>query len=264
MSKLSRRSFLKGTAVSALGAAALGMTACSNNTAASSTASSAAASAPASGTPAQQPAAAETGKPGFFTDPYQYKDTDAVQVVTTEVVVVGAGNAGCTAACSCVENGSEVVVIEAQNAIHGQGGGVGLCNTKYVQSLVDEGKLPHMTDVVEHQNIWIQRCGSRVNEALVSMWFNNSPEAGNWLIDKCAEFGVVPVSFRAHAPNAIIPESYDYHMFVNVGDHQFDSAATLQPPTFCTRTARTQKSTSTPPPTSSTPRLRSCWWRTAA
>ena len=55
------------------------------------------------------------------------------------------------------------------------------------------------------------------------MWFNNSPEAGNWLIDKCAEFGVVPVSFRAHAPNAIIPESYDYHMFVNVGDHQFDS-----------------------------------------
>ena len=67
MSKLSRRSFLKGTAVSALGAAALGMTACSNNTAASSTASSAAASAPASSTPAQQPAAAETGKPGFFT-----------------------------------------------------------------------------------------------------------------------------------------------------------------------------------------------------
>ena len=95
MSKLSRRSFLKGgTAVSALGAAALGMTACSNNTAASSTASSAAASAPASSTPAQQPAAAETGKPSFFTDPYQYKDTDAVQVVTTEVVVVGAGNAG--------------------------------------------------------------------------------------------------------------------------------------------------------------------------
>ena len=74
-----------------------------------------------------------------------------------------------------MENGSEVVVIEAQNAIHGQGGGIGLCNTKYVQSLVDEGKLPHMTDVVEHQNIWVQRCGSRVNEALVSMWFNNSP-----------------------------------------------------------------------------------------
>lgn len=142
MSKLSRRSFLKGTAVSALGAAALGMTAC-GNTAASSTASSAA-SVPASSTPAEKPAV-ETGKPSFFTDPYQYKVTDAVQVVTSEVVVVGAGNAGCTAACSCVENGSEVVVIEAQNVIHGQGGGIGMANTKYVQSLVDEGKLPHLT-----------------------------------------------------------------------------------------------------------------------
>lgn len=150
MSKLSRRSFLKGTAVSALGAAALGMTAC-GNTAASSTASSAASvpasSTPVSSTPSEKPAV-ETGKPSFFTDPYQYKVTDAVQVVTSEVVVVGAGNAGCTAACSCVENGSEVVVIEAQNVIHGQGGGIGMANTKYVQSLVDEGKLPHLTDVV--------------------------------------------------------------------------------------------------------------------
>ena len=54
------------------------------------------------------------------------------------------------------------------------------------------------------------------------MWFNHSPEAGNWLIDKVLEFGVVPVSFRAHAPNAIIPESYDYHMFVNVGEQKFN------------------------------------------
>lgn len=222
MRKLSRRAFLKGTAAGAVGAAALGLTACGSTS--STAASSVAASSPAasSQTTVQTPAA-ETGKPSFFTDPYNYSVSDAVQLVTTEVVIVGAGNAGCAAACSCVENGNEVVVIEAQNVIHGQGGGVGMANTKFVQSLVDEGKLDHLTDVVEHQNIWIQRCGSRVNEALVSLWFNNSPEAGNWLIDKCAEFGVVPASFRAHAPNAIIPESYDYHMFVNTGDHVFDS-----------------------------------------
>lgn len=217
MRKLSRRSFLRGTAAGAVGAAALGLTACSSP----ASSAPAAASSEASSQPAAQPVVTEPGKPSFFTDPYNYSVTDAVQVVTSEVVVVGAGNAGCTAACSCVENGSQVVVIEAQNVIHGQGGGVGLANTKFVQSLVDEGKLPHLTDVVEHQNIWVQRCGSRVNEALVSLWFNNSPEAGNWLIDKCAEFGVVPASFRAHAPNATIPESYDYHMFFNAGEHVF-------------------------------------------
>ena len=168
MRKLSRRAFLKGTAAGAVGAAVLGLTACGSTS--STAASSVAASSPAasSQTTVQTPAA-ETGKPSFFTDPYNYSVSDAVQLVTTEVVIVGAGNAGCAAACSCVENGNEVVVIEAQNVIHGQGGGVGMANTKFVQSLVDEGKLDHLTDVVEHQNIWIQRCGSRVNEALVSL-----------------------------------------------------------------------------------------------
>jgi succinate dehydrogenase/fumarate reductase flavoprotein subunit len=225
MRKLSRRSFLKGAAIGAAGAAALGLTACGSSSSVASSVAASSEEAQPTATPdaAASATAAASDKPSFFTDPYNYSASDAAQLVTTEVVVVGAGNAGCAAACSCVENGNEVVVIEVQNAIHGQGGGVGLANTKYVQSLVDEGKLEHLTDVVEHQNIWIQRCGSRVNEALVSMWFNNAPEAGNWLIDKCAEFGVVPVSFRAHAPNAIIPESYDYHMFVNVGGHEFDS-----------------------------------------
>jgi fumarate reductase flavoprotein subunit len=213
-SKISRRSFLKGSAAGAIGAAALGLAGCG-------TASSGAASAPSASAPAQVETIV-SDKPSFFTDPYKYSESDAVQVVSSEVVIVGAGNAGCSAACSCVENGSEVVVIEAQNVIHGQGGGIGMANTKFVEQLVAEGKLAHDTDVVEHQNIWIQRCGSRVNEALVSMWFNNSPEAGNWLIDKCAEFGIVPVSFRAYAPEAIIPESYDYHMFMNTGDHVFN------------------------------------------
>lgn len=108
-----------------------------------------------------------------------------------------------------------------------QGGAVGLVVLlQAAQHGVDEGPEVGALGDGADKHVLIQGRGAaaaRVNEALVSMWFNNSPEAGNWLIDKCAEFGVVPVSFRAHAPNAIIPESYDYHMFVNVGDHQFDS-----------------------------------------
>ncbi|MCI8400794.1 MAG: FAD-binding protein [Lachnospiraceae bacterium] len=241
MKKLSRRDFLKGTAAGAISVAAMGLAGCSSadpttgaaettgseTTAAGTTAvptTEAATQAPteAATAPAAPSTESNTGMPGFFTDPYNYKEADAVQVVTSEVVVVGAGNAGCSAACSCVENGNETVVLEAQNVIHGQGGGIGLCNTKFVDQLVAEGKLPHNTDVTVHQNIWIQRCGSRVNEALVSMWFNNGPEAGNWLIDKCAEYGIEPASFRAYAPNATIPESYDYHMFRNTGNHVFD------------------------------------------
>ena len=213
MANINRRDFLKGIAAGAVSAAGMGLL---NSTAAF-----------AEPAPAQVPTALQddvpaSGLPSFFTDPYNYTAADAAKTVTAEVVIVGAGNAGCAAAASCADHGVQAVVIEQQNVLHGQGGGIGMCNTKFVQSLVDEGKMDHLTDVVQHQNIWIQRCGSRVNEKLVSMWFNNAPATGDWLIDKCAKYDVIPLSFRAHAPNAIIPESYDYHMFYGVGNYEFD------------------------------------------
>ena len=204
--KVSRRDFLKG---SLAGAAALTLTGLGVG---GSTAAEAA------GLNSKDPAE----KPSFFTNPYNHAAADAAQVVTAEVVVVGAGNAGCAAAAALADSNVQTVVIEQQNVIHGQGGGIGMANTKFVKGLVEQGLMDHETDVVQHQNIWVQRCGSRVNEKLVSMWFNKAPATGEWLIDKCAEYGVVPLSFRAHAPNAIIPESYDYHMFFGVGDFQFD------------------------------------------
>lgn len=204
---VSRRDFLKG---SLAGAAALTLTGLGLG--------STATTAEAAGLNSKDPAE----KPSFFTNPYNHTAADAKQVVTAEVVVVGAGNAGCAAAASLADNNVQTVVIEQQNVIHGQGGGIGMVNTKFIQSLVDEGKLEGLTDVVQHQNLWIQRCGSRVNEKLVSMWFNNAPATGEWLIDKCAEYGVIPLSFRARAPKAYIPETFDYHMFFGVGDFQFD------------------------------------------
>lgn len=210
---ISRRDFLKGVAASAASVTAMGLL---GNAAVLAD---------------EAPAAEASSKPSFFTNPYNHAASDAAQVVTSEVVIVGAGNAGCAAAASCVDNGNAVIVVEAQNGIHGQGGGIGLCNTKFVQSLVDEGKLPALTDVEKHQNIWIQRCGSRVKEELVSMWFNNGPATGDWLIDKCAEYGVKPRSFRAYAPNTYVPESYDYHSWSADGSFTFSDKTNYFKPT---------------------------------
>ena len=203
---ISRKNFLKGIGAGVLTASAMTLMPFAQET-----------DAPAS----ENAEAPSTGKPSFFNDPFNYKPEDAAHTIQTEVLIIGAGNAGCAAAASSVDHGSRTIVLEAQNIIHGQGGGIGLCNTKFVQSLVEEGRLPGLTDVTQHQNIWIQRCGSRVRESLVSKWFNNGPETGEWLIDKCAEYGVVPVSFRAHAPKAYVPESYDYHMFFSTGTYTF-------------------------------------------
>ena len=204
--KISRRDFLKGTAA---GAAALTLTGLGLGKAPA---------AEAAGLNRNDPGE----KPAFFTNPFNHTEADAAKVITTEVVVVGAGNAGCAAAAALADNNVQCIVLEQQERIHGQGGGIGLVNTRFVQQLVDEGKLDGLTDVVQHQNIWIQRCGSRVNEALVSMWFNYAPIAGNWLLDKCDEYGVTVRSFRARAPKAIVPETYDYHMFSNAAQYPFD------------------------------------------
>jgi len=206
MKKVSRRDFLKG---SIAGAAALTI---------SSLGIGGNVTAEAAGLNRNDPGE----KPSFFTNPYNHTEADAAKVFTTEVVIVGAGNAGCAAAAALADNNVQAIVLEQQDKIHGQGGGIGMVNTKFVQQQVDDGVLEHLTDVVQHQNIWIQRCGSRVNEALVSMWFNYAPATGNWLIDKCAEYGVKPASFRAHAPKAIVPETYDYHMFRPDGSFTFD------------------------------------------
>ena len=160
----------------------------------------------------------EKAVPSFMTAPDPIAPADCAQTKTADVIVIGAGNAGCAAASSCVDNGLNVIVIEKLGSVQGRGGGIGLCNTKFTKSYGDEHGLDLMVNVEEAQHRWIRTCASRVKESLVSLWFNKSGEAGDWFIDKAAEYGVEPDSFRAYAPNAIIPESFSYHQFHKVDD----------------------------------------------
>lgn len=154
--------------------------------------------------------------PSFFTAPAPLTEADCASTEEADVIVIGAGNAGCAAAASCADNGLSVIVLEKLGTVQGRGGGIGLCNTKFTKEYGEKIGQDLTVNVDEAQHRWIRTCASRVKESLVSMWFNRSGEAGDWLIDKCAEYGVEPDSFRAYAPNAIIPESFSYHQFHTV------------------------------------------------
>ena len=156
--------------------------------------------------------------PSFFTAPAPLTEADCASTEEADVIVIGAGNAGCAAASSCVDNGLSVIVIEKLGSVQGRGGGIGMCNTNFTKSYGEKIGQDLTVDVTTAQHLWIRTCASRVKESLVSMWFNRSGEAGNWLIDKAAEWGVEPDSFRAYAPNAIIPESFSYHQWHKVDD----------------------------------------------
>ncbi len=216
---LSRRSFLGLGATAAFAATAGGLAGC----APAGKASEGAQAASTEGQPeaigfggGKGPTSTGYGRiqnPSFLTAPEALSESDATEVQEADVVVLGAGNAGCAAAASCVDHGLSVIVSEKLATVQGRGGGIGLCNTKFTKSYGDSIGQDLMVDIPTASHLWIRSCGSRVNESLVSLWFNKSGEAGDWLIDKAAEYGVEPDSFRAYAPKAIIPESFSYHQF---------------------------------------------------
>ncbi len=159
--------------------------------------------------------------PSFFTAPDPIDPSDCASKESADVVIIGCGNSGCAAASACVDNGLSVIVLEKLNTVQGRGGGIGLCNTKFTKEYGEKIGQDLTVNVPEAQHRWIRTCGSRVKEELVSMWFNRSGEAGDWLIDKAAQYGVEPDSFRAYAPNAIIPESFSYHQFHSDKSYEF-------------------------------------------
>ena len=101
--------------------------------------------------------------PSWATKPEPIADADIVETIETEVLILGAGNAGCAAACSAVENGAKVLVCEKTAQVNGRGGVVGACNSRLNTELGCE------IEPVAAQYRWNRTCGNRTNEALVTM-----------------------------------------------------------------------------------------------
>ena len=200
---LSRRSFVAGAAaVAAVSGLAAGSALASEKagSAAADAAAANAAGAPTPTSPAFNP-------PSWATKPAPIADDEIVETIETEVLILGAGNAGCAAACSAVENGAKVLVCEKTAQVNGRGGVVGACNSRLNKELGCE------IEPVAAQYRWNRTCGNRTNEALVTMWFKNSGPAMDWLLDKADQYGATYSIYAGYAANAIIPEEPDAHVF---------------------------------------------------
>lgn len=146
-------------------------------------------------------------QPSWATKPDPISDDDIVETIETEVLILGAGNAGCSAACSAVENGAKVLVCEKTAQVNGRGGVVGACNSRLNTALGCE------IEPVAAQYRWNRTCGNRTNEALVTLWFRNSGPAMDWLLDKADQYGATYSIYAGYAGNSIIPEEPDAHVF---------------------------------------------------
>lgn len=197
-----RRGFLTGSALGAmglLGGAAL------------------AGCAPSSDIPDEQVkrdgAASGSEDPSWLVAPEGIPDSDIVETVETDVLVIGAGLAGVAAALSAAENGLDVIVSEKMEKISERGAGAGTINCSDSVSFPD-GTCKSVEDA---QFRWMQTCGNRPNEALVAQYLNRSGEAGDWLAEKARAHGCHIGIWDGYSRNPLLPDEPGY-LVINGGD----------------------------------------------
>lgn len=144
------------------------------------------------------------------TPPAAIKDSDIVKTYDTEVVVVGAGYAGVAAACSAAEHGAKVICVEKTETYQGRGvGGTGVTDSKVMRDLNISLDKPHAVGE------WIRACGNRADEKLISLFFNKSGEAMDWLIDKAEANNCGVGIWNGYSKSKLFPEEPTYHMVYN-------------------------------------------------
>jgi len=122
---------------------------------------------------------------GSWADYPEIIPEDKITCVTeSEVVIVGAGIAGMTAAYRAAQNGANVVVIERGNKWSGRGGNIGVPESSFLAS-----KGVHL-DREAFVREWIKRCANRCDEKTVWLFANHSAEAMDWLFDIMTKDGL--------------------------------------------------------------------------
>ncbi len=206
-SGLSRRTFL-GLGATAAVAAGVGLAACSSEEASSSESSeSSSSSSSDSGSDtavSSDGAARMTYEWEIAPDPI----TDIAETVDTDILIIGAGLAGCACAAAAAEKGGNVTVVEKSESWNGRGGGFGAIKSHYMDELGIE------VDRVNGKQHWIAQCASRTNEDLISKFFNNSEEASNWLLAKCEALGGSAMVGAFYSHDDVYAEQPGYHMLI--------------------------------------------------
>ena len=113
------------------------------------------------------------------------------ETVDTDVVVIGAGLAGCCAAIAAAEEGAKVVLIEKteEGTICGRGLDIAAFHTRKQAELVEAGLMeePDYRHVIRRWIYWAQ---GRVKEPLLWEWSRKSGACFDWLEDLVSEKGL--------------------------------------------------------------------------
>lgn len=176
MSKdISRRRFLVGGASLGALAAMGGLVACSPSEESGGNESGATADATA---PHEKP---------WEVYPGDISESEIVETIENDVVVIGLGASGSYAAASAVENGLSVAVLERNESFNANGGSHFVFNSSVQKEL---GKEVNTELAVKD---FLNIANNKSDAAAVWRWANRSGEAADWLAEVVKPYGLYPV-----------------------------------------------------------------------
>lgn len=150
---------------------------------------------------AEQSPAAEV--PAWLGEAPEISDADCTETLETEVLVIGAGDAGMFAAVSAAEDGAKVMLVDRME----QGFGIRCSALGAIDSSLQQAngvtidKMEIINDIVHYAD---GVCDMR----LWKMWADESGEAVSWYADHAAKTGQIVIENEYN-----MPEGTRYHMW---------------------------------------------------
>ncbi|MGB9858538.1 MAG: FAD-dependent oxidoreductase [Moorellaceae bacterium] len=130
----------------------------------------------------------------FDTPPAPIPQKDIREVVDTDIVVVGCGLAGATAALSAREAGARVVLLEKSSTWNARGRGNFGFNSRMRPALGDETPKATREQIIEKRNEIVNEImyygGYRGDQRLANLLVDNSGKVMDWLLDIAEEQGI--------------------------------------------------------------------------
>lgn len=168
---ISRRSFLKGTLAGGVGVAASGLMAPLRVF--------------AEDQPAAAPDAASAGEsPKSWRDaPAPIPQDQLAEIYISDIVIVGAGNAGMAAGMRAVERGASVTIVEKLSAVGASRSSFAAIDSRMQKAA---GISLNKHEVVEEL---CKYASHRVDQKLIRLWANESGATMDWLADLMAQQG---------------------------------------------------------------------------
>ncbi|MEB1813291.1 FAD-dependent oxidoreductase [Adlercreutzia mucosicola] len=176
---LTRRGFLTGAATTGALAAFGALAGCAP----------AAPQAASNGGDLAQTGEAATAGWSWETAPAPIADGDIVATVESDIVIVGAGLAGVTAACRATELGASVTVVEKMPFPSSRGGHYAAYQSR---AMTEAGMTNDPKDEIVAD--WMRFSGNRTKEELAWLFMDRSSEVMDWLDDLSGDaLNIIPI-----------------------------------------------------------------------